>query len=289
MALIDFRGYRLVAISMLPIGKESIIYGSSDAGATVHADNDAFNGKMKRAAEILNLKGHHVGKVDGKLLYSCGDIEGHKGSDGRLYLLDFGRAFPPQVRSAAQAKKMQITHYIMFFQVRMIKDQKRRHLYELLRPELVASNIVPLSSDALTAWGRNDDKAEDHNEEVRQATMNLYTTVVPSFAQFLDGLSDDSFSKIRLTEELHRHGINVRHLGFVRTHATNESVRRKILLECVARSMKSDIQTLLRNKNRELMIPSDEPYRKVALQFLNSALARHPPFWEHIRSETQCA
>ena len=29
-------------------------------------------------------------------MYSAVDIEGHKGSDGRYYLLDFSRTFPPE-------------------------------------------------------------------------------------------------------------------------------------------------------------------------------------------------
>ena len=33
MALVDFRGFRLVAISVLPISKKSLIYGSNDAGS----------------------------------------------------------------------------------------------------------------------------------------------------------------------------------------------------------------------------------------------------------------
>jgi len=36
MALIDFRGFRLVAQSLLPIDKTTIQYGSDDGGNTFH-------------------------------------------------------------------------------------------------------------------------------------------------------------------------------------------------------------------------------------------------------------
>lgn len=53
-----------------------------------------MNEKMQTAGEILNLKGHFAGpEEDRKLIYSCTDIEGHKGKDGRFYLLDFARYY----------------------------------------------------------------------------------------------------------------------------------------------------------------------------------------------------
>ncbi|KAK5578426.1 hypothetical protein RB653_008097 [Dictyostelium firmibasis] len=67
MALIDYRGYRLLAISSLPINKNTIVYGSCD--------------------------GVGANKV---FLYGPGDIEIHSGLDGRKYMLDFARVFPPE-------------------------------------------------------------------------------------------------------------------------------------------------------------------------------------------------
>jgi hypothetical protein len=32
MAVIDYRGFRLLAVSILPISKDTLVYGSSDAG-----------------------------------------------------------------------------------------------------------------------------------------------------------------------------------------------------------------------------------------------------------------
>jgi len=49
-------GFRVVAVSLLPVGKDTIIYGSSDGGYNVHAKNPEFNKLMKMAGRALNLK-----------------------------------------------------------------------------------------------------------------------------------------------------------------------------------------------------------------------------------------
>lgn len=60
MALVDYRGFRLIALSILPVTPDTIIYGSCDAGRNIHATNEVFNEKMEHAAKILNLKPHKV-------------------------------------------------------------------------------------------------------------------------------------------------------------------------------------------------------------------------------------
>jgi hypothetical protein len=59
MALVDYRGFRLIAMSILPIGDETIVYGSCDAGRNIHAANAKLNELMAKAAEMMNLKPHY--------------------------------------------------------------------------------------------------------------------------------------------------------------------------------------------------------------------------------------
>jgi hypothetical protein len=87
MTLIDYKGFRMTAQAVLPLGENSLIYGSNDAGRTVYQDVK-FHEAMLVAAEKLNLRRHIVGPAgELKELYSAVDIEGHRGEDGRLYLL----------------------------------------------------------------------------------------------------------------------------------------------------------------------------------------------------------
>lgn len=100
MALINYRGWRLVASSVLPIDETTIIYGSANARRTVHANDSRFNEIMEQAASQLNLKGHYICSRDNKktvFIHAPGDIEGHKGKDGRYYLLDTHRVMPPTI------------------------------------------------------------------------------------------------------------------------------------------------------------------------------------------------
>jgi hypothetical protein len=103
MAVVDWRGFRLVAMSLLPIGGQSLVYGSSDGGVTVLAENPEFNELMKEAAKKLNIKvrrrkrrgggrrgrGERKGREEGKGEGSEGGRggrrrkEGEEGEEGR--------------------------------------------------------------------------------------------------------------------------------------------------------------------------------------------------------------
>ncbi len=78
MALVDYRGFRLIALSVLPISKQTIIYGSNDAGLTVHKDDESLNTLMKEIGTKLRLKEHGTGR-DGTKVYGPGDLEVHFG------------------------------------------------------------------------------------------------------------------------------------------------------------------------------------------------------------------
>lgn len=55
MALIHYCGFVLVAESVLPINKSTLMYGSDDAGITIHNDDEELNFLMKTAAYRLKL------------------------------------------------------------------------------------------------------------------------------------------------------------------------------------------------------------------------------------------
>jgi hypothetical protein len=86
-----------------------------------------------------------------------------RGTDGRLYIIDVARVFPPTTPPS---------------------NMKGVHLYRLLRPELVKSNLVPLCSDAFSSFHLED--RIEHEEEVKEATRRLEEEVIPKFAAYLD-------------------------------------------------------------------------------------------------------
>jgi Clustered mitochondria len=39
MSLVDYLGFRVIAMSLLPISKDSLVYGTGDAARTIHSDS----------------------------------------------------------------------------------------------------------------------------------------------------------------------------------------------------------------------------------------------------------
>lgn len=92
-ALIDYKGFRIHAQAVLPICAQTLLMGTSDASKTVHAKSNELTRIMRDAAKELNLREHFV---QNKMLYAACDIEGHRGSDGKHYVIDLARTFPPE-------------------------------------------------------------------------------------------------------------------------------------------------------------------------------------------------
>ncbi|KAI4326198.1 hypothetical protein MLD38_031536 [Melastoma candidum] len=100
MAIIDYRGHRVVAQSVLPgilqgDKSESLLYGSVDNGKKI-CWNEEFHSKVLEAAKHLHLKEHSVLDGSGNIVKLAGPVEckGIVGSDDRHYLLDLMRVTP---------------------------------------------------------------------------------------------------------------------------------------------------------------------------------------------------
>lgn len=281
MALIDYKGFRLQAISLLPINKSTLAYGSSDGARTVHTSDAGLNECMKQAGVLLNLKPHRVGPNEIEIA-AVADIEGHVGVDGRYYLLDFARVAPPQPVSQSDAG---------------LNSQ----LYRLLRLEFVKRYVRPLSADAYSAMGRHN--MREHNGEVREAFDTLAREVLPAFASKWSASVVETLAKRDTFEErlaslgtlcalAHAKGINVRLLGVVRA-STNDAVARNLLLvEAVARVAKNSMRALLRREARRSGVPCRERFNSLALGFLNLCLRSLPsdagePFWSDLEAQAE--
>lgn len=101
--VIDYRGYRVTAQSIIPgiLEKEqeqSVVYGSIDFGKTV-LTNPKYLELLNKASEHLRILPHTVLTANGDEVELCSSIEckGIVGNDGRHYILDLLRTFPPDV------------------------------------------------------------------------------------------------------------------------------------------------------------------------------------------------
>lgn len=145
MAVIRYRGYALLAQSLLPIsGASTICYGTGNSGVTLHNSQPRLTRKMQLAGRTLNLKPHTVWDRVGatkEVFHVAADVEGHLGFDGKFYVVDTARVFPPTAHCKTDRYQQ------------AIPKPKGVHLYRLFRPEYVKLNPTPLSSDAFTRLG----------------------------------------------------------------------------------------------------------------------------------------
>ncbi len=127
--LIDYRGRRLFCLALLPINKDTLVLGSCDGGKTVLHEDPVLFSAMEHVGSHAHLATHLVMGVP---VVGGGDVEVHRGLDGRGYILDLARLFPPVMRCKGEPGSSVFVN--------------------LFRPELLLSlkrNAVcpPLSSD----------------------------------------------------------------------------------------------------------------------------------------------
>eukprot|EP01133_Synstelium_polycarpum_P016333 gene16333-19429_t len=260
MALVDFMGFRLIAMSVLPISstpnEKTIVYGSSDMGRTVHSDHEQSLATMKALAQWLNLKPHIGGtREPPALVYSATDIEGHIGTDGRFYLIDFSRTFPPSMPDPQVVGG---------------------HLFQLFRPEFLKNHPKPLCSDAYSGFVKNDPNRHEHNLEVREATHRLLTELIPRISVRLKWLIKESLENgallkggVHIPEQFHRHGINMRWLGHMLIAVDDREAGFVLLIEAIARVVKNDLRKRLRETMKSFKQPLSAPYIQLTTNFLN--------------------
>ncbi|GAM26025.1 hypothetical protein SAMD00019534_092000 [Acytostelium subglobosum LB1] len=277
MALVDFMGYRLIAMSILPISSSSehstIVYGSSDMGQTVHASHEPSLDVMRHLAQALNLKAHMGGTQKPVKVYSATDIEGHIGTDGRYYLIDFSRTFPPTYPDLSVPGG---------------------HLFQLFRPEFLKNHPKPLCSDAFSGFLKHDSERQIHNNEVKEATQRLLNDLIPKVSSRLKGLIKESLENgdllrggVHIPEQFHRHGINMRFIGHMLVIVDEREAGFVLLIEAIARVLKNDLRRRLRETMKQFKEPLSAPYIQLTTNFLNMVFGesttpnfKTEEFWE---------
>lgn len=84
VCLVDYRGFRVVAMSVLPISGSTIQYGSNNYGRTINKGNIDLCDSLKMIGKSLNLKPHVVNGVE---IYTPVDLEAHTGRVNSNFVL----------------------------------------------------------------------------------------------------------------------------------------------------------------------------------------------------------
>lgn len=192
--MVRFFGFCAWACAKIPIAESTLRSGSRDGGRNVvEAADPGARAIMEALGKALNLKSHRVGKDRVEI---CGpvDLEIHCGLDGRYYALDTARLMPPDGNP-------------------LFSSTPNFYLYRSLRAELLCAWPDPLSSDALSPFGR--DRRSEHDEDVMKASISITSQRIPALCQDIEkifrqvGVRDNA----NLSAVLHARGINVRYIA----------------------------------------------------------------------------
>ncbi|CAB0018212.1 unnamed protein product [Nesidiocoris tenuis] len=225
--VIDYRGYRVTAQSIIPgilerEQEQSVVYGSIDFGKTV-ISHSKYMDLLSKAAQQLKMLPHKVLNDKNEEIELCSSVEckGIIGNDGRHYILDLLRTFPPDVnflkfeestkeivrRAAAAVGSLKETEFDIRFNpdvyspgVRHVDNpdgpdslKRQRQLVKDAAEFLVLNQIPNFASDAYNFYTTGQNKIQqgflkEGYELINEALNllnNVYGAMHPEIAQCL--------------------------------------------------------------------------------------------------------
>uniref|UniRef100_UPI003AAB6D90 clustered mitochondria protein homolog n=1 Tax=Centroberyx gerrardi TaxID=166262 RepID=UPI003AAB6D90 len=145
-AVVDYRGNRVIAQTIVPgilekNQEQSVVYGSNDYGKTV-LTHPRFLELLDKASGPLRIHRHQVlDHNDSPMeLCSCVETKGILGNDGRPYILDLLRTFPPDLNflfSEQKEEEEKVPEECQSFGY----PRRHRHSLASLRPELIEAFV----------------------------------------------------------------------------------------------------------------------------------------------------
>eukprot|EP01127_Copromyxa_protea_P019964 TRINITY_DN6585_c0_g2_i1.p1 TRINITY_DN6585_c0_g2~~TRINITY_DN6585_c0_g2_i1.p1 ORF type:complete len:2103 (-),score=378.73 TRINITY_DN6585_c0_g2_i1:26-5695(-) len=255
-SVIEYKGYHVICSALPACSKASMISGMEFLQSPPAASPREFFKKIEEQFKLVNAKLNLAPSTCmDRVIYSSAELEAYIGSDFRYYVTNgFWHVMPSEYPLP----------YISFGET--ITPKPQAVLYNLLRPSFVSKYESPLSPNALMAWTKNDPNKEALDTAVKNATEHLLNTVIPKFAQFLD-TQDPTTSQ--LVSLVHQHGINIRHLGRVRSAVKSQVWKDIILEECITRTIKNIVRGFLRHNT-----PPNNSSNKI-LDFIHLLLQRN--------------
>lgn len=145
--IVDYRGYRVIAQSIIPgilqrEQEQSVVYGSADSGKTI-SSHEKFLELLNKAGKAIRVRPHKVLASNGDEIELCSSVEckGIIGADGRHYILDLFRTFPPDANFVGEKLK-KISDSSEEEQAKSFLQQPYKHKLCCLRPELIEGFIA---------------------------------------------------------------------------------------------------------------------------------------------------
>uniref|UniRef100_A0A8C7SIL4 Clustered mitochondria protein homolog n=1 Tax=Oncorhynchus mykiss TaxID=8022 RepID=A0A8C7SIL4_ONCMY len=201
--VVDYRGYRVTAQSIIPgilerEQEQSVIYGSIDFGKTV-VSHGKYLELLERTSRPLKVQRHNVLNEKDESVELCSSVEckGIIGNDGRHYILDLLRTFPPDLNFLpVEGEELSPES------VRQGFPRQHRHRLACLRQELIEAFVEHryLLFMKMAALQLMQQKA---NKDSKMATLtenNSPEAAVPALP--LEGKAEDSIPGLAQAKEL---------------------------------------------------------------------------------------
>eukprot|EP00947_MAST-08B_sp_MAST-8B-sp1_P000142 g142.t1 len=284
-ALVDYLGFRLQAMPLLPLGPASLKLGSNNAGDTVKGESQELAAMFEQLAAELGMAPHRVlpnkdktekkacqAKLHGLTEKTKGDKSRASGTDEAIQKIkaelaafndkevtvSFGLDVEGHLDREGRPVGLDFARVFSPEDIRetthLAIDMPGTIFVRHLRPEFIkafadSKEGKPLSADALSMFASGASDSAEMNERVKRATKFLLKIAIPDCARELDKTRPVKQGS-SISEFLHHRGINVRHMGLVYHHCVNDEARTALLAEMVARTIKN----LMRHAAREAVI-----------------------------------
>lgn len=303
--IVDYRGYRVLAQSIIPgilsqTPESSAQYGSLDDGVTIHTE-PSFSEHMKALGERLHLSPTTVLDAASAehLIYAGVDTKGIKGSDNRLYILESMRVTPRDCNFLGEEYALcllrpeLIEHYQQFISREHVErevaaanerksaaGEEAKLTVEELREILRTVPKVVFNPNVFTKY-RLAPGQEAEEAKVAELGRFLKETQLPLAAKALTEESGWSRYGVNLVDALHNLGVNARYLGQVSKLITGYE-HRHVKWTCERTATARAVKHIF---NRYIRSTSDLYLAETMAELLNALLELQSPKVEE-RKET---
>ncbi|XP_066460014.1 clustered mitochondria protein homolog [Eleutherodactylus coqui] len=262
--VLDYRGYRVTAQSIIPgildrKEDQSVVYGSIDFGKTV-SSNVKYLALLQKACKPLRILKHTVlnEKDEEVLLCSSVECKGIVGNDGRHYILDLLRTFPPDV------------NFLPLKEEDILKDcqelgfpKSYRHRLCCLRPELIESFVQYKCAQVMKVVGSKSQsgellQADNSGDESQKDDLQDAALVREACGEI--GSATDSVFDLQFNADVYSPGVR-----FPASQTQAIQIQKRLLSEAAAFILNVQIPGFIKACLNHVIVPLDGKTLKEAL------------------------
>lgn len=272
-ALIDYKGFRCIAIGLIPILPSLGPFLGFNNGEYIPTDAD-LKSIFTNVGETLNLQEHQV-VVNSEpqtvpvsqfaKIYNFSQTQEDKLKNNQNYASKQSNKFHfNELDYMEKPFYVLKTSEIFPYDAEQLdsKNVHQKQIKETLRPEFLCNYDTPLTADTLRDFqhllqrskeGQKGPGIPQDIQDLSDASKFLKNQVLHRLVCMMDDLQIMPVDSESLTETLHSHGVNIRYLSHIAVKSTVPHVKELCITEMLARTCKNILnhqvsQMVLANK-----------------------------------------